>query len=62
MFSLPNGGFGKNVIIFGGDISSSVHSDNKKRNILILGKGPPQRLDNTLLTVEAEYSYTPEYS
>ena len=29
-FSFPNDGFGKNVIIFGVDMSSSVHVDNKK--------------------------------
>ena len=35
-FSFQNGGFGQNVIIFGVDTSSSVHVDNKKKNILIL--------------------------
>ena len=30
-FSIPSGGFGSNVIIFGEDMSSSVHVDNKKR-------------------------------
>ena len=31
-FSLPDGsGFGKNVIIFVDDTSSSVHIDNKKK-------------------------------
>ena len=39
-FSFPNGGFGQNVIIFGVDMSSSVHVDRKKKDILILGKGP----------------------
>ena len=29
-FSFPGGGFGQNVIIFGVDMSSSVHVDNKK--------------------------------
>ena len=45
-------GFGKNVIIFGVNKSSSVHIFNKKNNILILGKGPTQRLANTRLTAE----------
>ena len=31
-FSFPGGGFGSNVIIFGVDMSSSVHVDNKKRH------------------------------
>ena len=30
-FSLPDGSMGKNVIIFGVDMSSSVHIDNKRR-------------------------------
>ena len=30
-FSFPGGGFGKNVLIFGADMSSSAHIDNKKR-------------------------------
>ena len=30
LFSLPNFDCGKNVIIFGADMSSSVHVNNKK--------------------------------
>ena len=30
-FSFPSGGFGQNIIIFGVDMSSSPHIDNKKR-------------------------------
>ena len=47
---------GKNVIIFEGDMSSSVHIDNKKKDISIFGKGPTQRLDDTMLTAKAQYS------
>ena len=43
-FSFPGGGFGQNVIIFGVDMSSA-HIDNKKKDILVLGKGPTQGLD-----------------
>ena len=32
-FSFPGGGFGQNVLIFGADMSSSAHIDNKKRHI-----------------------------
>ena len=46
---------GKNVIIFEVDVSSSVHIDNKNKNILILGEGPTQGLDDTTLTTEAKY-------
>ena len=38
VFSVANE-FGRNVIIFGVDTSSSVHVDNKKKNILIFGEG-----------------------
>ena len=31
IFSFPGGGFGQNVIIFGVDMSSSTHIDNKNR-------------------------------
>ena len=43
---------GKNVNIFGSDMSSSVHIDDKNKNILILGEGPTQVLDDTTLTAE----------
>ena len=55
MFSFPGGGFGQNVLIFGVGISSSAHFDNKKKDILVFGKGPTQRLEHTL-TVEKMYS------
>ena len=44
-FSFPAGGSGQNVIIFGADMSFSIHIDNKGKDILILGLGPPQGLD-----------------
>ena len=46
---------GKNVIIFGADMNSSVHIDNKNKAILILDIGPTQGLDDTTLTTEAKY-------
>ena len=36
-------------------MSSSVHIDNKNKDILILGEGPTQRSDDTTLTAEAIY-------
>ena len=33
---------GQNVVIFGADMSSSIHIDNKGKDILILGLGPTQ--------------------
>ena len=47
-FSFPSGGYVQNVIIFGVDMSSSIHIDNKKKDILILGRGPIQGLESTL--------------
>ena len=38
------------------DKSLSVHIDNKKKDILVLGTGPIQGLGNTTLTAEAQYS------
>ena len=54
-FSVGNE-FGRNVIIFGVDMSSSVHVDDKIKYILILGKGPTKGLDGTRLTAEKLYS------
>ena len=54
-FSFPGGGFGQNVISFGVDMSSSPHIDNKKKDILVIGKNPTQRLEHAL-TAEKMYS------
>ena len=54
-FSFPGGGFGQNVLIFGVDMSSSAHIDNKKKDILVLGKGPTQGLER-MVTAEKMYS------
>ena len=40
-----DGGMGKNVIIFGADMRSTVHIDNKNKDILILGEGQTQGCD-----------------
>ena len=55
-FSLPDVSVCKNVVIFGVNMISSVHIDNKKKDILILGIGPRQRFDDTKLSAEAQYS------
>ena len=46
---------GKNVIIFGADMSSSVHIENKNEDILILGEGLTQGLDDSTLTGGAKH-------
>ena len=47
-FSFTGGGFGQNVSIFGADMSTSIHIDNNKKDILVLGRGPTQGLESTL--------------
>ena len=46
-FSFGNG-VGRNVIIFGVDMSLSTKIDNRTKDILIFGKGPTQGLERTL--------------
>ena len=54
-FSFQGGRFGQNVLIFGADMSSSAHIDNKKKDMVFLGIGPTQGLEHTL-TAEKMYS------
>ena len=39
-FSHPSCGTGRNVTVFGIDMNSSAKIDNRKKDIIILGKGP----------------------
>ena len=56
-FYLSNGsGFGKNVIIFGTDMSSLLYTGNKKKDIFILGKRPTDGLNDATLAAEKQYS------
>ena len=50
IFSFPGGRFGQNVLVFVVDMSFSSCIDNKKKDILVLGKGPTQGLEHTLTT------------
>ena len=59
-FSHPQGGMARNIIIFGVDISNSVHATNKTQNILILGHGLTQKVNNT--AIYAEKMYSPNFS
>ena len=47
-FSFHSGGFDQNVLIFDADMSTSIHIDNKTKDILVLGRGPTQGLEYTL--------------
>ena len=42
-------GFGRKCIIFGADFSSSSHANNKKNNILVLGKDFTQGINSTTI-------------
>ena len=55
-FSFPVVGLGQNVMIFGADMSSSVHVDNKGKDTFILGAGPTQRLFEHSFTAAKRYS------
>ena len=43
-FTHPQGGMAGNIIIYGVNLSNSVHATNKTQNILILGHGPTQKI------------------
>ena len=48
--------FGKRIILFLANRNSSSLADHRKKNILILRKGPVQGLDDTRLTAEKEHA------
>ena len=56
LFSYPSFDRSKNVILSGVGNSSSVRTDNKKKDMLVLGEVPTQRFDDTTITTEAKYS------
>ena len=54
--SHPSGRLGKYAIVFGTDMSSSSHANNKTRSILVLGRDFIQGLDGTTIYAEKMYS------
>ena len=48
-------GLGKNCIIFGADLSSSLHANNQKNSILVLGKDFVQGINGTTIYAEKLY-------
>ena len=54
-FSFGNG-LGRNCIIFEADLSSYLHANNKKNNILVLGKDFVQGINGTTIYAEKLYS------
>ena len=55
-FSHPDGGNGKNVIIFGVDMTDSKHANNKTKDVLVLGHGFKQKINDTKIYAEKMYS------
>ena len=55
-YGIGFGSFGRNVVIFGVDMSLSAFVDNKGKDILILGEDPTQGLGEHSLTTEKMYS------
>ena len=43
------------MLIFGADMSTSIHIDNKQKDMLVIGRRPTQELESTL-TAEKMYS------
>ena len=56
-FSFGNITDGKNVIIFGADMSFSSHSTNKANNIYVLGKDFVQGINGTTIYAEKIYKH-----
>ena len=54
---MPTGVWAKSNTIFGVDNSSLAHTDNRKKDILVLGERPTDGLDDTTIAANAKYSF-----
>ena len=54
-FTHPNKETGKNAIISKVDMTNSKHVNNKTKDVLVLGKGLIQKLDDTSIYAEKMY-------
>ena len=59
-FTHPDISAGKNVIIFGVDMTNSKHANNKTKDVLVLGRDLIQKIDDT--TIYAEKMYSPNFT
>ena len=59
-FTHPDGENGKNVIIFGADLSNSKHANNKTKHVLVLGREFIQKMNDT--TIYAYKMYSPNFT
>ena len=46
---------GKNVLIFGADMSFSIHKTNRANHIYLMGDGLTQGINDTTIYVEKKY-------
>ena len=56
-YTHPDRGYGKNVTIFGSDLSNSKHANNKTKNVLVLGQDFIQKINDTTINAEKMYSH-----
>ena len=59
-FTHPHEGTGKNIIIFGVDKTNSIHINNKTKDVLVLGRDFTQKIDDT--PIYAEKNYSPNFT
>ena len=55
-FTHPDVATGKNVIIFGVDMTNSKHANDKTKDLLVLGRGLIQKIHDTTIYAEKMYS------
>ena len=60
VFLHADGTYGVHLIIFGADLSSSTHANNRANNILVLGKDFIQGINGP--TIYAEKIYIPNFT
>ena len=51
-FTHPDGGNGRNVIIFGAELSNSAHATNQTQSVLVLGRDFIQKVNDTTIYAE----------
>ena len=59
-FTNPDWRIGKNVVIFGVDMTNSKHANNKTKDVLVLGRDFIQKIVDT--TIYAEEMYSPNFT
>ena len=50
----------KNVVVFGADMTNSIHATNQTPSVLVLGHGLIQKINDT--TIYAEKIYSPNFT